>query len=193
MATSPPADALEARLAHLRETDAEAFMEVLFKEFYRPLGNVIQRVVHDRDATEDLLQDVFLRIWNGRATLVISTTYRAYLYRAALNAALRYQERGQRQVAWDDAPPAAEPRTDDALHALYQQEAEDSVEAALARLPPQCRVVFTMSRYDEMSYQQIAETLDISPKTVENQMGKALRIMRQQLSGLLKNLYSFLL
>ncbi|MCB2409510.1 RNA polymerase sigma-70 factor [Hymenobacter lucidus] len=193
MATSDAPDALEARLAHLRASDAEAFMELLFREFYRPLGNVIQRVVRDKEATEDLLQDVFLRIWNGRDTLVISTTYRAYLHRAALNAALRYQERGKRQVAWDDAPVSAEPRVDDALHALYQQEAEGSVEAALDLLPPQCRVVFTMSRYDEMSYQQIADTLDISPKTVENQMGKALRIMRQQLSGLLKNLYSLLL
>ncbi|PJJ48777.1 RNA polymerase sigma-70 factor [Hymenobacter chitinivorans] len=193
MATSDAADALEGRLTQLRATDAEAFMEVLFREFYRPLGSVIQRVVKDKEATEDLLQDVFLRIWHGRDTLVITTTYRAYLYRAALNAALRYQEREQRQVAWDDAPAAAEPRTDNALHALYQREAEDSVEAALDRLPPQCRAVFTMSRYEEMSYQQIADTLEISPKTVENQMGKALRILRQQLSSVLKNLYSLLL
>ncbi|MCB2378873.1 RNA polymerase sigma-70 factor [Hymenobacter sp. BT635] len=193
MATSDAPDALEARLAHLQGTDAEAFMELLFREFYRPLGSVIQRVIKDKEATEDLLQDVFLRVWNGRDTLTISTTYRAYLYRAALNAALRYQERGKRQVAWDDAPPTAAPRVDNALHALYQREAEDSVEAALELLPPQCRVVFTMSRYEEMSYQEIADTLEISPKTVENQMGKALRIMRQQLSGLLKNLYSFLL
>jgi len=191
---APPSSevALEARLAHLRATDAEAFMELLFREFYRPLGNVVHRVVQSRAVTEDLLQDVFLRVWDGRDTLRITTTYGAYLYRAALNAALRHVERAKRQVAWDDAP-MAEPATDDALHGLYQQEAESSVEAALALLPPQCRVVFTMSRYDELSYQQIADTLDISPKTVENQMGKALRIMRKQLSGLLKNLYLLLL
>lgn len=66
------------------------------------------------------------------------------------------------------------------------------MEAALNRLPPQCRTVFELSRYDELSYQQIAETLDISPKTVENQMGKALRILRRELSTVLKNLYSLL-
>ncbi|SHI30033.1 RNA polymerase sigma-70 factor, ECF subfamily [Hymenobacter daecheongensis DSM 21074] len=193
MAVPPSEAALEARLAHLRATDAEAFMELLFREFYRPLGNVIHRVVQDRAVTEDLLQDVFLRIWNSRDTLTVSTTYGAYLYRAALNAALRHTERHQRQVPWAELPAAAEPAADNALHALYQQEAEASVAAALARLPPQCRAVFTMSRYDELSYQQIAETLDISPKTVENQMGKALRIMRKQLSGLLKNMYLLLL
>jgi RNA polymerase sigma-70 factor (family 1) len=193
MATPASEAALEARLAHLRATDAEAFMELLFREFYRPLGNVIHRVVQDRAVTEDLLQDVFLRVWNGRDTLSISTTYGAYLYRAALNAALRHSTRSQRQLAWDELPTPTEPAADDALHTLYEQDAEASVEAALALLPPQCRVVFTMSRYDELSYQQIADTLDISPKTVENQMGKALRILRKQLSGLLKNLYLLVL
>ncbi|GAA3952854.1 RNA polymerase sigma-70 factor [Hymenobacter algoricola] len=192
MATPASEAALEARLTQLRATDAEAFLELLFREFYRPLGAVINRVVQDRAVTEDLLQDVFLRVWNGRETLTISTTYGAYLYRAALNAALRHAERSQRQVAWTAAPASAEPATDDALHALYEQEAQASVAAALALLPPQCRVVFTMSRYDELSYQQIADTLEISPKTVENQMGKALRILRRQLSGLLKNLYLLL-
>ncbi|QDA59689.1 RNA polymerase sigma-70 factor [Hymenobacter jejuensis] len=186
-------DILEARLAHLRSTDEAAFMELLFKEFYKPLGQVIYRVVQDRDATEDLLQDVFLRVWNNRETLTISTTYRAYLYRAAFNAALRHQERSKRQVAWDAAPPSAEPTGSAATDDLHYQEAESSVAAALNLLPPQCRAVFELSRYEELSYQQIAEALELSPKTVENQMGKALRILRRELSTLLKNLYSLLL
>lgn len=192
MAAALSPDALETRLVHLRATDEAAFMELLFRAFYRPLGQVIQRVVQDRDATEDLLQDVFARVWQGREKLSITTTYRAYLYRAALNAALRYVERGKRQVAWDDAPAAAEPVGRAADEELHHQEATASVEAALAALPPQCRAVFMLSRYEEMSYQQIAEALEISPKTVENQMGKALRILRQQLSGVLRNLYSWL-
>jgi len=192
MDQSTARDALETRLAHLRHTDEAAWMELLFREFYRPLGQVIQRVTQDRDATEDLLQDVFLRVWNGRETLVVSS-YHAYLYRAALNAALRYQERGRRQIALDDAPPAAEPQAVDALEQLHHQEAEDSVAAALNQLPTQCRTVFELSRYEEMSYQQIADVLEISPKTVENHMGKALRILRRELSTVLRNLYLGLL
>lgn len=183
-------DALETRLTELRTADEAAWMELLFREFYRPLGQVIHRVVHDRAVTEDLLQDVFLRVWNGRAALAIHTTHRAYLYRAALNAALRHQQRDRRHVAWDDAPPAAEPQAADALTELHRQEAEDSVAAALAQLPTQCRAVFELSRYDELSYQQIADTLDISPKTVENHMGKALRILRRELSSVMRNLYA---
>jgi RNA polymerase sigma-70 factor (family 1) len=192
MDTSAARDALETRLAHLRHADEAAWMELLFREFYRPLGQVIQRVTQDRDATEDLLQDVFLRVWNGRDTLAVAS-YHAYLYRAALNAALRYQERGRRQVAWDDAPPAAEPQAVDALEQLHQQEAEDSVTTALDQLPTQCRMVFELRRYEEMSYQQIAEVLEISPKTVENHMGKALRILRRELSTVLRNMYLGLL
>ena len=185
--------ALNAHLTLLRQTDPPAFIEQLFKTFYAPLGTVVYRVVPDRAVVEDLLQDVFLRLWQGIETLPTIDSYRAYLNRMALNAALRHQQRAQRQVAWDDAPPTAAPVAPNALDALHAAEAADAVAAALNQLPPQCRIVFELSRYEEMSYQQIAEALEISPKTVENQMGKALRIMRRELVGVLKNLYWLLL
>jgi RNA polymerase sigma-70 factor, ECF subfamily len=185
--------ALNARLTHLRQTDPAAFIEQLFKTFYAPLGAVVYRVVPDRDVVEDILQDVFLRLWQGIEALPAIDSYRAYLNRMALNAALRHQQRTQRQVAWDDAPADTAPVAPDALDALHATEAADAVAAALQQLPPQCRIVFELSRYEEMSYQQIAEALEISPKTVENQMGKALRILRRELAGMLKNLYWLLL
>jgi RNA polymerase sigma-70 factor (ECF subfamily) len=184
-------DALEVRLAELQRTDGEAFMQALFKGYYRPLGNVIYRVVQDRDVAEDLLQDVFMRVWNNRDTLEISTTYKAYLYRAVMNAALRHVEKQKRQVAWDDAT-VPEPSRDFTAEHLDGQEAEQAVSEALATLPPQCRAVFLMSRQEGMSYQQIAEAMDIAPKTVENQMGKALRMMRDRLSGLLSGMGAWL-
>jgi RNA polymerase sigma-70 factor, ECF subfamily len=186
-------DALEVRLAELQRTgDGEAFMQVLFKSYYRPLGNVIYRVVQDRAVTEDLLQDVFLRVWNNRDSLTITTTYKAYLYRAAMNAALRHAERRKRQVGWDEAG-IPEPARDSTAEQLDAQEAEQLVALALEALPPQCRAVFLMSRQEGLSYQQIAEALDVAPKTVENQMGKALRIMRDKLSGFFGSLQSWLL
>ena len=189
----PDDTSLNARLTLLRQTDPAAFIEQLFKTFYAPLGAVVHRVVPDRGVVEDILQDVFLRLWQGIDALPAIESYRAYLNRMALNAALRYQQRAQRQVAWDDAPAATAPVAPDALANLYAAEATEAVTAALNQLPPQCRIVFELSRYEEMSYQQIAEALEISPKTVENQMGKALRILRRELAGLLKNLYWLLL
>jgi RNA polymerase sigma-70 factor (family 1) len=185
--------ALNARLTLLRQTDPAAFMELLFKTFYAPLGAVAYRVVPDRAVVEDLLQDVFLRLWQGLDSLPPIESYRAYLTRMALNTAVRAQQRAQRQVDWDDAPPTAAPVAPDALAGLHAAETAAAIAAALAQLPPQCRVVFELSRYEEMSYQQIADALEISPKTVENQMGKALRILRRELAGVLKNLYWLLL
>lgn len=186
-------EALEIRLAELQRTgNGEAFMQALFKGYYRPLGNVIFRVVQDRAVVEDLLQDVFLRVWHNRETLVIGTSYKAYLYRAAINAALRHAERQKRQVGWDEAN-VIEPGRDTTAEQLDAQDAEQLVAAALEALPPQCRAVFLLSRQEGLSYQQIAETLDVAPKTVENQMGKALRIMRDKLSGFFSGLQSWLL
>lgn len=185
--------ALDTRLTQLRQTDPAAFIEQLFKAFYAPLGAVVYRVVPDRAVVEDILQDVFLRLWQGLADLPAIDSHRAYLTRMGLNAAMRHQQRSQRQVAWDDAPPTTAPVAPDALADLHAAETAEAVQTALAQLPPQCRVVFELSRYEEMSYQQIAEALEISPKTVENQMGKALRILRRELAGVLKNLYWLLL
>ncbi|WP_303309582.1 RNA polymerase sigma-70 factor [Hymenobacter sp. BT730] len=186
------ADALELRLAELQRTNPEAFMEALYRAYYRPLGNAVFRVVQDRAVAEDLVQDLLLNVWKNRATLQITATYRSYLFRAALHAALRHTERQKRQVAWEDAN-VVDMGTNSTLEHLNEQDAEAAVAAALATLPPQCRAVFLLSRQEGLSYQQIAETLDVSPKTVDNQMGKALRLLRQQLKGLFSGLALMLL
>ncbi len=192
---APDDTALEARLNQLRHTDEAAWMEAVFRQFYAPLGHTMYRVVPDQAVVEDLLQDVFLRFWQGRAELPPLQSHRAYLTRAALNAALRHAERARRQVALDDAPAQATagPTEPPVLAELHHADTQQAVQAALSQLPPQCRAVFELSRQQEMSYQQIADTLDISPKTVENHMGKALRLLRGALASTLKNLYSRLL
>lgn len=167
-------------------------MEALFRAYFRPLGNLVFRVVQDRAVAEDLVQDVLLNVWKNRDTLRIITTYKAYLFRAALHAGLRYTERQKRQVAWDDARPP-EAGIDTTTEYLDGQEAEQAVAAALATLPPQCRAVFLLSRQEGLSYQQIADTLEVAPKTVENQMGKALKLLRQHLQGFFSGLSMLLL
>ncbi len=185
--------ALNERLTHLRQTDPAAFVELLFRSFYGPLRAVAYRVVPDWAVVEDVVQDVFLKLWQDQHTLPAIAAYRPYLTRMALNAALRARARAQRQVAWDEAPPAATaPVAPDALAALHADETAAAIAAALARLPPQCRMVFELSRFDELSYQQIADALNLSPKTVDNQMGKALRLLRRELAGVLRNLYGLL-
>lgn len=128
IATEPAAD-LELRLSELQHTDAEAFMEMLFRAFYRSLGNIVFRVVQDRAVAEDLVQDVLLNVWKNRDTLHITSTYQAYLYRAAMNAALRHAARQKRQVAWNEAslPGPGRNTTDEQVHG---QESEAAIAAA---------------------------------------------------------------
>jgi RNA polymerase sigma-70 factor (ECF subfamily) len=189
MTTATETTALDQRLAGLQHTDGEAFMEALYRAYYRSLATAAYRVVQDKAVAEDLVQEVLLNVWKNRDTLAITSTYQAYLTRAVMNAALRHTTRQKRQVAWDEAslPESGRNTTDEHVHG---QEAEAAVAVALAALPPQCRAVFLLSRQDGLSYQQIAEALEVAPKTVENQMGKALRLLRQGLKGLL---HSFLL
>jgi RNA polymerase sigma-70 factor (ECF subfamily) len=138
------AAALETRLAGLQHTDGEAFMEALYRAYYRQLATTAVRIVQDRAAAEDLVQEVLLTVWKNRDALVITSTYQAYLTRAVLNAALRYAARHQRQVAWDEMSPPDAGRNTTEEH-LYGQEAEAAVAAALAALPPQCRAVFLLA------------------------------------------------
>jgi RNA polymerase sigma-70 factor (ECF subfamily) len=138
------------------------------------------------------LQDVFLKIWHNRKSLAFTYSIKSYLYRAAINAALNYLEKSKRTVGMEDSE-FAEPAAEGAEDALHLREVESRVQAAIDTLPPACKTIFVLSRYEEMSYKEIAESMQISVKTVENQMGKALRQLKQYLSAYAKHLFSFFL
>ncbi|MCU0352303.1 MAG: RNA polymerase sigma-70 factor [Cytophagales bacterium] len=176
-----PPNEEDALWTHLWQTDQDRFMEVLFKRFYAPLGRTVNRMVNDPAAAEDIVQEVFVKIWHSRDSLVFNFSVKAYLYRAAMNAALNHLERAKKTVSWDTAS-VAEPAASDVEEQFDFREAETHIQNALDSLPPACKAIFVLSRYEDMSYREIAESLQISVKTVENQMGKALRLLRDYLS-----------
>ena len=182
----------EASLLALQRTDENAFMEGVFRRYYTPLGRTVNRMVNDPQATDDILQDVFLKIWHNRQNLSFTYSIKSYLYRAAINAALNYLEKSKRTVGLEDGE-YAEPTAEVAEDALHLREVESRVQAAIDTLPPACKTIFVLSRYEEMSYKEIAESMQISVKTVENQMGKALRQLKQHLSVYAKHLFSLFL
>jgi RNA polymerase sigma-70 factor (ECF subfamily) len=149
-------------------------------------------MVSDQQATEDILQDVFLKIWNNRKDLSFTFSIKSYLYRAAINAALNYLEKNKRTVGLE-TEYYPEPTAEGVEDQLHFQEVESRVQEAIETLPPACKTIFVLSRYEEMSYKEIADSLQISVKTVENQMGKALRQMRQYLSAYTRHLFSLFL
>jgi RNA polymerase sigma-70 factor (ECF subfamily) len=169
-------------LAGIRQGDEDAF-DAIFRAHYPPLVGVAERMLRSRAIAEEIVQDVMLELWRRRESLPIEDSLRAYLFRATRNRALnhvrhgRVEREGQPHVAGATAEAPTAPST------LVEEEIDTALRAALGDLPDRCREVFELSRVHGLRYAEIAATLGISVKTVEAQMGKALRILRERLAA----------
>jgi RNA polymerase sigma-70 factor (ECF subfamily) len=168
-------------LDRLRQGDRATFDDV-FRTHYPLLVGVAERIVGERALAEEVGQDVMLELWRRRETVVVEESLRAYLVRAARNRALNHVRHERMKVR--TAPFAAgETVTQaEAPGHLAEEEIQAAVREAVAALPERCREVFELSRGRGLRYAEIAETLGISVKTVEAQMGKALRVLRVRLA-----------
>jgi len=165
----------------LKAGDKTAF-EMLFRTYYQPLCNYAYTFVQDRDEAEEIVQTTFLSVWEKRDTLQIHTAVRPYLYAMVRNACLNVlkHEKVKQQHAQVEMA-VAERSVESVARTVMASELESKIYKAMDTLPEQCRLVFKLSRFEELKYSEIADQLNISIKTVENHMGKALRIMREQL------------
>ena len=161
----------------------EAAYDTVFRMWYPTLVRVASSLVKDADAAEEVAQDVMHELWRRRETLDPAASLRAYLLRSVRNRALnhlrhlRVRRDSETEVeALYDAPLRAD-------QPIAASELASAVRAAFDGLPPRCREIFELSRGQGLKYAEIAETLGISQKTVEAQMGKALRIMRERLAA----------
>jgi len=152
---------------------------LVFEEYYNTLCNYAYAFIRDKDTCEDIVQEIFLRIWEKKRDIVLSVSIRYYLFTAVRNNCLTYLklEKKAARVSVENEDllveiPELEKDPDQASDYLSQ------VTKAIALLPPKCKDVFLMSRFNNYSYKEIAEILGISVKTVENQIGKALKILR---------------
>ena len=167
--------------ARLRAGDQAAF-DAIFRAHYAALVGLAEGMLRSRAAAEDVAQEVMLELWRRRETMMIQESLRAYLIRSTRNRALNQirhanvQRKAEPELARDEAvfPTGAS--------LLVAGELREAINAAVAELPPACREVFTLSRTQGLRYTEIAATLGISVKTVESQMGKALRHMRNRLA-----------
>ncbi|HKZ39205.1 MAG TPA: RNA polymerase sigma-70 factor [Chryseolinea sp.] len=183
---------VEQLMTTLQAGDITAF-EMLFRTYYQPLCNYAYTFVQDRDEAEEIVQAIFLSVWEKRDKLDIHTGVRPYLYAMVRNAALnilKHEKIKQQHVALELA--VADRSVESVTRTVLASELETRIHKALEKLPEQCRLVFKLSRFEELKYAEIAEQLNISIKTVENQMGKALKIMREQLKDYLPLFLVFL-
>ena len=162
--------------------DDHAF-EQLFKSHYKALHAYANVMLRDEDTAEEIVQSMFLRFWEKRSLLNIQTSIKAYLYKCVHNDSLNYIKHQTIKTKYQDyAVHSMNDHHEPASSRVELNELQSRLQEALKELPEQCRTIFQMSRFEELKYKEIAEQLGISIKTVENQMGKALKILRLKLA-----------
>jgi len=167
------------------EANTSTSFDGLVRTHYGRLCNFAMRLVRSRETAEDIVQDVFDRVWQRRDQFDIHDPL-PYLYQAVRNRAIMHARR--RQVFehwWEGAARDVEARGPDAAAQVERADLAQAVRTAVGALPDRCRLIFTMSREQDLSYAEIARLLGISVKTVETQMGRALKSLRTRLAGYL--------
>ena len=169
----------------LASGDIKAF-EMYFKTYYQPLCNYAYTFLQDREESEEIVQNIFASVWEKRNALQVRTSARSYLYAMVRNACLNVikHEKIKQKHAGEELA-LSNPGYESVGEHIAHGELEWKIQEAMEKLPEQCRLVFKLSRFEELKYSEIADQLEISVKTVENHMGKALRIMREQLRDFL--------
>jgi RNA polymerase sigma-70 factor (ECF subfamily) len=168
-------------LDRLRRGDNVAF-EAIFRQWYAPLVATTAGLLRDRGPAEEIVQDVMLELWKRRESLTLEQSLRAYLFQASRNRALNHLRRLRVETRGEPTIAAALPTPEQADTEVRESELRIAIETAIAGLPERCREVFELSRIHGLKYSEIATRLGISVKTVEAQMGKALRVMREKLA-----------
>ena len=165
----------------LRRGDEAAF-DTIFRKWYPSLVRAAESLVRSRAVAEELVQDVMLELWKRRETLAEESSPQAYLFQATRNRSLNHIRHARIEREGEPHATRAEAVDSTAHSQVVEEEMLVAVRKAVDGLPDRCREVFELSRTHGLKYSEIATALGISIKTVEAQMGKALRTLRQELA-----------
>ncbi|MGQ1787881.1 MULTISPECIES: RNA polymerase sigma-70 factor [unclassified Saccharicrinis] len=174
--------------AQVKKGDEKAF-EQIFRRYYVGLTAFAKTFVHDIDMSESVVQNVFVKLWEKRKQYEI-TSLKSYLMIAVRNSCHNEIKRVQHERDFKKAV-----QSEEAIETVNYPDsgAMERIAQTIERLPEQRKRIFKLNRLEGLKYREIAEKLNISPKTVETQMGKALKFLRENLLELKKQVYNILL
>lgn len=189
-----PMATAEARQPIVRTDYGLQRFEDVFKTHFKALHAYACTIVKEEAMAEELVQQVFFKLWEKRNSLNIESSATAYLYRSVYHECLNHLKHRKVRAAYQQyAQTMGEANEAGTAQKIQLSELQQHLNKALSELPEQCRTIFQMSRYEELKYQEIADKLGLSVKTIENQMGKALRLLREKLKDFLPILLLILL
>lgn len=178
-----------SEVAALMRTNPERCLQELYDDYYQYLVNSVYRMVPDQSIAEDMAQEVFMEIWKKRDQLEFRTSVGAYLRRAVTNRALNYIRAQRMDFDSEDAASQLQSKDISSVRNLELEDLQSLIDESIEDLPEKCRLVFAMSRFEEMKYAEIAESLNISIKTVENHISKALKMLKMRVLPHVENNY----
>jgi len=177
-------DELEQESIRLIRNDDERFFELLFKLYYSRLCVYASTFVKIPDLAEEIVQETFIKFWENRASIRIDISFKAYIFRSVHNNCINHIKksdviRRQTREMYDEIvyhnEIALQNFSSEIIDSLVSEELESRLNDALDELPSQCRRIFFMSRFDQLSYGTIAKKLNISVNTVKTQMKRAIK------------------
>ncbi len=168
-------------LRKVRNGDVKVFEEI-FHQYYPGMCSYADSLIKKSNVAEEVVQDVFYNIWKNRADLHIKNSLQSYLYRSVFNNSMMYLRKAKKELTlneqWADSQFTSKENPSEEMDA---RELDAALLLALQELPERTREIFNLSRFEGLKYMEIADKLSVSVKTVEANMGKALRALRLSL------------
>jgi RNA polymerase sigma-70 factor (ECF subfamily) len=175
----------------IRQGDKKSF-EMVFRAYYAPLCAFSKKYVKDPDDCEEIVQGFFLKLWEKRDTLEITTSVRNYLFSSIRNRCLNHIKHAKIEQEYQSEILRMPETQIDPTNFIMEVALVDKIELSIAALPNRRREIFVLSREHGLKYREIADKLGISIKTVETQMGQALKELRENLKEYRQLLVPFL-
>jgi RNA polymerase sigma-70 factor (ECF subfamily) len=159
----------------IKQGDSRA-LDCIFRKYYSSLCRFATYMTNRKDLAEEIVADVFFRIWDKRETLTVEKNVRSYLFTATRHTCINYMK--QEKHIMEDLSEDIVEETSGPEEELMYRELESRVTSLVEHLPLKRKAIFQLNRFEGFTYNEIAEILSLSAKTVENQMGKAIKQLK---------------
>ena len=169
-------------------------LRFFFDKYYDELCNYVNLYIRNKAISEDIVQEIFIYLWEKRAVILMDSSVKSYLIRASRNRFLNHlRDEKSHQAIQNTVSSKTEKYITPNYNLLDVNKIEEIINISIDNLPPRCREVYLLHKNDELSYKEIASKMEITEKTVENQMTIALKKLKEQLAPYYEQIFVLLL